>query len=314
MKKLLFSIALIIFCNILLNGQAEYKPKAKKVQNLNGHVFPSSSYLNTSFISTSLEADVGVGMTSAFKIPGIVINDIELFSFEGQVLFVDLNIRYYQRFNPWLSMFTTIKLAGRLGTNMSTILAEGVNTMSGGNVGILVRITQTKKLNLSTSFSVRNVSANFIDVIQYFEDVIDGKPYPSVLKRVPALSAGLGVQGAYAFNPTWGIQAFVDAAYGESFEREETEFYMSGGLLGDVDLMPKSEVPIGFALGYTFTSAPQVVMSGGGLANLLTAKVGYTGSDEFELSANFTYYKVAMKSVDTNPSISKILLTLKFYF
>ena len=123
-----------------------------------------------------------------------------------------------------------------------------------------------------------------------------------------------GIRGAYAFNPTFGFQFQGNFDYGETFERSKTKSYFSAGLMGDVDFLPKHNTAVGLALGYAISSAPEIVMSEGGLSHLITGKIGYTGSDDFELGVQYTYLNVNIKSVDDKPFISKILLILKFYF
>jgi len=153
-----------------------------------------------------------------------------------------------------------------------------------------------------------------INVTEYFKDLINNVPNPSVVKRSPALNIGLRIQGAYAFNPTFGFQFQSDLTYGESFERTKSKAYFSGGIVGDVDFLPKQNVPINLALGYTLTSTPAIVMSEGGFSSILSGKIGNSGSDEFELGAQFTYYNVELKSIEHKPSIVTIMLLLKFYF
>lgn len=46
-----------------------------------------------------------------------------------------MNVEYRQRFNQWLSLYFTLSMAGRLGTDISTILANGISTVKGGNIG-----------------------------------------------------------------------------------------------------------------------------------------------------------------------------------
>ena len=183
-------------------------------------------------------------------------------------------------------------MSGRIGTDMSTIMADGVNTLQGGKIGWLVRIRQVEKFNLSGSIYMQNVTGNIINVTEYFEDLINNVPNPAVVKKVPAMNIGLGIQGAYAFNPTFGFQFQGDVAYGESFERTKSKAYLSGGVIGDVDFLPKHNVPINLAIGYTLTSTPAIVMGEGGFSSLFSGKIGYSGSDEFELGAQFTYYDV----------------------
>jgi hypothetical protein len=211
-------------------------------------------------------------------------------------------------------MYVNYSLTGRVGTSMSTILADGVNTINGGSIGWLIRIKQSKKFNLAGSVELVNLIGSFINVSQYFEDIINDVPNPSVYNQVPSLSIGGGLQGAWAINPMFGMQFQGNLAYGESFERGVSEAFYAVGLLGDVDFMPKQKVPIGFALGYTLTSAPAIVMNGGGNAGIFSARLGYTGASEFQLGLQYSYYKIHLQSVDDNPSVSNFALVMELFF
>ena len=314
MKKLLYLTLVFLIGFQVLNAQTVEAPIRQKVPILNGHMFLSTSYLRSSFITTHLHADLGFGSTSPVSIPGIIIDDIEILDFEGKLIFVDMNVQYQQRFTPWLALYMSVKMAGRVGTDMSTIVADGVNTITGGDIGWLIRIKETEKFNLSASVSINNLTGSFINVSEYIRDLINDVPNPAVIKKVPSLIASVGLRGAYAFNPTFGLQMQLDYGYGESFERGTSKSFFSGGVLGDVNFRTKYNVPIGLALGYTRSSAPIILMNNGGASNLIIGKVGYTGSNDFELGLQYTYYNVPLQSVESDPSISKILLTLKFYF
>ncbi len=314
MKKLIYLI--IVSCIFINTGisQSLTNSSERKIPSLDGHSFPSMAHFQNSFITTSLQADIGFGITSPLYISGIKIGDHDLFAFEGQLLFVSLKVEYQQRFNPWLALYFSFNMSGRLGTDMSTILADGVNTISGGEIGWLIRIKQSRKFNLSAKIHIQNLSGNFISVSRYFEDIINDVPNPAIVRKVPAMSIGIGAQGAYAFSNTFGFQFHAQYAYGESFEREDSKGYYSAGIMGDVDFMPKHDVPVGLALGYKLTSAPDIIMSDGGIAHLFSGKIGYTGSDDFELGLQYTFYNLKLKSVNQKPNISTILLVLKFYF
>lgn len=314
MKKILYTVIFTLILNGTMNAQADTSLSDNKIPTLNGHTFVSSSYPKNSFVTTSLRADIGFGMTSSVTIPGITVGDYQLLAFEGNILYINLNVQYQQRFTPWLALFLTMKMAGRVGTDMSTIMVDGVNTLTGSSVGWLLRIRNTKKFNLSGTIQVNKMTGNFINVSEYFEEIINNAPNPSVTKQVPALSVGVGARGAYAFSPTYGLQFQLDYAYGESLERTKTQGYFSGGVLGDVNFLPKHNVPIGLALGYSLSSAPEIVMDNGGYSSLFLGKIGYTGSKDFELGLQYSFYNVNLRSIDDKASISKITLMLKFYF
>lgn len=304
----------ILFSTSIIFAQTDIPDTKKKVPTLNGHTFPSSSHFNSSFITTNLHADLGFGTTSILKIPGIIIDDYEILAFEGKLLFFNMSVQYQQRFTPWLALYFTLQASGRVGTDMSTILADGVNTLSGGDIGWLIRITHNKKFNLSGTINVKNITGNFINVSDYFEDLINNVPDPRVSQTIPAMAVGVGIRGAYAFNPTFGLQFQGDYYYGESFIRSKTKGFFDAGVMGDMDFLPKHHTAVGLALGYGITTAPEIVMDADGLSHLITAKIGYTGSDDFELGIQYTYFNVELQSVEEKPFVSKILLLLKFYF
>lgn len=315
MKK--YIILLFVFImgqNLLGQEQSIKKDESVRVPVLNGHHFLTSSHFKGSFINTKASANLGFGSTSLIKMPGIQIGEGEIFSFEGKIIFFNMNVSYQQRFTPWLAMFANYNMSGRVGGDISTILADGVNTLSGGEIGWIIRLMQSQKLNLSTSVNIQNLTGNFINVVEYVEEVIDGNPYPSVIKKVPAMSVEAGILGAYAFNPSWGLQFHAEVGYGESFEREETKTYVSSGISFEGDLLPNQNVPLGFGLGYSISSAPDVIMNNDGYSNLINAKIAYTGSKDYELGFQYTYYNFHIDSINDDAYISNFLLLMKFYF
>jgi len=313
MKKIITAFCLILFVSGL-TGQTEEKSLATKRETLNGHTFQQLSYFRTSFISTHLAANIGFGSTPALKIGTINIDTLKVFEFEGQVVFVDVAVRYQQRFTPWLAMYLQGNMAGRLGSDLSTILADGVNTLTGFKIGWLIRVYKSRKLNLAANVHVASASANFMNVSQYFEDLINGAPNPSVSQTIPVMVIDAGINGGWAISPTWGLQFFGDVAYGESFEREKSQAFYNLGIEGEVDFNPNYKVPIGLALGYVATNNPESVADNSGFSNIFIGKLGYSGSKEFELGIQFSYFDVNLRSVDNQVYVFKTMLMLKFFF
>jgi hypothetical protein len=313
MKKIITAFCLVLFVSGL-TAQTQEETLVSKREVLNGHTFQQLSYFRTSFTSTHLNANIGFGSTPVLKIGTIEIDSIKLFEFEGQVVFVDVSVRYQQRFTPWLTLYLQGSMAGRLGTDMSTILADGINTLTGFEIGWLIRFYQSKKLNLSANIHVANANANFINVSQYFEDLINGVQNPSLTQKIPAMAVDVGINGGWAINPTWGLQFFGDAAFGESFDRGRDQVYYNTGIQGEVDFNPKHRVPIGLALGYVATNNPESLSSESGFSSIFIGKIGYSGSREFELGLQFSYFDVSLRSVDQKVFVFKSTLMLKFFF
>jgi len=309
---------MFIFVFMLLVGeiaaQSDSTSRLRKIPTMNGHSFPSMMHFKSSFINTSIYATLGMGTTSLLQYEGVTVGDYTILQFQGKILFVNAEVQYQQKINSWLALYLNFALAGRLGTEMSTILVEGVNTISGGDIGWLIKIKKSKKLNLSGSIYLRTYKGNFISVSQYFEDIINNAPDPGVINNVPAMSAGVGLQTAYAFNNMFGMQAHAQFLYGEAFSYEHNKAFYTFGLVGDVDFNPRHNAPVGLALGYTITSAPQIVMSTGEYANIFMGKISYTDSDDFELGLQYSFYKVEIEGSGKDPSVNNIVLFLRFYF
>ena len=315
--KSTIKIVLIVVLSCLIAsayGQSDSLKTVKKIPSLNGHSFVSFNQFRTSFIRSNLFANMGFGVTSTLKIPGFVINDQELLTFEGKLFFFDLDVRYQQRFRPWLAMYVSFKMAGRIGSDISTILVDGVNTISGGGIGWLIRIHEWGKFNLSGSIGINNLKGNFINVTKYFEDLINEIPNPQIINSIPATSVGIGIYGAYGINPTIGLQFQSEFIYGESFVRGDSKGFFNGGVVVDIDFNPKYRVPVNIGLGYDLSSEPSVVMESGEVTNSFMARIAYSGAQDFELGAQMNYYDIVIDNLDRKPFVTKIVLSFKFYF
>jgi len=314
MKKIIsVAIVLAVLSSVVLAQEEKEHPRLKYPQ-LNGHTFPTFVTLKSSFINTSFRARIGLGQASKLEVPGISIGDYEIFTYGGKLLFANLNILYQQRFNHFLALYISFELSARLGTDMSTILVDGVNTMSGGEIGWLVKIYQGRKINLSASIALRNFSGSFINVSNYFSDIINNVPDPAVVKVVPALSVGAGFHLAYAINPTFGIQAGGGYAYGESFTRDKNEGYFNFGIAGDVDFNPAKKVPIGLTFGYTLTTFPEVMMNYDGPSDMFIVMISYTGSQNFELGLQYIFYSMESPAYTNTANINNATIMMKYYF
>ncbi|HSG68046.1 MAG TPA: hypothetical protein VK994_05015 [Bacteroidales bacterium] len=314
MKKLIITISILINCFIVVIAQNSEAEAKGKIPSLNGHTFPNPILFKYSFISTSFHASFSYAKTNPIIFRGIKIGQAEAFEIEGQIVLLGVNVEYQQKFNNWLALRMSFMLTGRLGTEVNSILADGVNTFTGGEIGWLIRIMQNKKLNLSASVNVQNLTGNFINVSRYIQDIIDQNPNPAVIHKVPSLNVSAGVLGAYAFSPTFGIQFQGEYAYGESFTRESGRGYYLAGILGDVDFMPRYEFPVGLSLGYTFSSAPNIVMSEGGMAHLYSSRIRYTGAKDFDLGLQYSFYTLEFNNIEDKPMLNSATLLLKFYF
>ncbi len=282
---------------------------------LNGHVFTSINTSKSASINTYLNTELGVGNTGTLNLPGIKIGDYEILSFTGSVTFITAEVDYRQQINDWLALRLGISMGGRMGSNMPTILVDGLNTFNGGSIGWDFRLAQKQKFQMAGSVFLKNISGSFIDIAGYVKDLINDVPFAAVVKNVPVLTVGVGGQGAWAFNKTFGLQFGADFSYGESFNRGEKSFYTSFNISGDMDLMPKRNIPLGFAIGHSISSNPEDTYLELIYTNIYSFKIAYTGSSDFDLGIQFLTNRVKLsEAIDNDPMIFKTQLDFKFYF
>ena len=282
---------------------------------LNGHSFINFNTTKSAFIKTYMNTEMGLGSTGEINLPGFMIDDTEILAFSGEVLFMNLYLEYQQKINDWLALYAKMYLGGRLGTSISTILVDGINSFKGGNIGWLFRVVNKQKFQMTGNLFVRNSEGNFINIIGYVNDIIDSVPNPEVVKYIPILNFGAGLQGAFAFNETFGLQFNADISYGESFKRGTSDIFSSFSLFGDMDLMPRHQIPMGFALGYGISSIPETTYMEFIYTNIYSAQIAYTGSSDFELGFQLIFNRVQINSLeDEKPMLTKAQFNLRFYF
>jgi hypothetical protein len=315
MKTFLIIIFIFLGVSASLFAQNDSIKIVPKKTRLNGHSFTSVNTSKSAFINTYFGSENGIGNTGTLDLPGIVLGDNEILDFTGSVNFFTFNINYRQKFNDWLALRLSMSAGGRIGSNMSTILVDGLNTFNGGSIGWDFSLARKQKFQMSGSIFVKDINGSFIDIAGYVEDIINNVPFARAVKNIPVLTVGIGGQSAYAFNETYGLQFGLDLSYGESFNRGKESFYSSFNISGDMDLMPRKQVPLGFALGYMISSNPEDTYLEFIYTNIFSAKIAYTGSSSFDLGLQFITNRVKLSdAINEFPMIFKSQIDFKFYF
>lgn len=315
MRRIVTVVLSLFFVLGSLVAQNDTTKIVLKKSMLNGHIFNSINTSKSAFINTYLNAELGEGNTGTLDLPGLKIGDYELLTFTGAVNFITVNINYRQKINDWLALRIGASLGGRMGSNMSTILVDGLNTFNGGSIGWDFQLIKKQKFQMSGSVFVKNINGNFIDIAGYVKDIINNIPYAKAAKNIPVLTTGIGAQGAYAFNRAYGLQFGADISYGEAFNRNQHSFYSSFNISGDLDLMPRKGIPLGFAAGYMLTSNPEDTYLEFIYTSVYSGRIAYTGSPDFDLGLQFIVNKVKLsENIEKDPLLFKTQLDFKFYF
>lgn len=283
--------------------------------NLFGHNFSITSQTKSPFTGTYLQMNMGIGQTVGLDLPQIQIDsNIIVTGRVGSITLTDLKIEYQAKLNNWLAFWLNYEIYGRLGTQPRTIFSQGINISTGYEFGWLFKLYEDKRSLLSGSISATNTSYTILNLSSFIKKVIENgglTPDNKIVQTIPSLSVVAGLRYAYAFNKSFGLIALLEGGSGESLNKTDGDkFILNGGATFDYDLLPASNVPIGFSLGYyqnTFSILSEEKIS---TPQNIIAQISYTGKPDLNLGIEF-FYAWAKSSFTT--SISNYEKTLQFY-
>ncbi len=316
MKRVVWALWVMIFFAGPAAAQEDTLCPSSRKPVLNGHPFHFGDGVEQSpFTVSYLAGSIGIGNTGTMTLPGIVVGEEEILSFTGELTFFNASLDFRQRVNDWLAFFISYQLMGRVGTDVPTLLVDGLNSLSGGEIGWLVRFCHRDRFILSGTLNLQNMSGSFFDIVGYINDLLDSVPNPKASDRVPVMNGGVGLKAAWSPNASVGFLADADLLYGESFVRGANDFYLSFGLMADIDLMPEYHVPLGFNLGYTFSSMPEHTLMEFDHTNILGLRFEYTGSGDYDVGLQFSFYRYELDNIEVRrPWVKNTALNFRLYF
>lgn len=311
LMKLATLLILIISSSLIVRAQNE---QYNNLPNLNNHYFIPNSKTPSPFIKSHFEMNLGIASSEDFENIILEIDDDKIVGLKGSLIFADLNFDYQQKIKDWIAFYLNVGITARIGTELQSMLATGVNTVTRFKTGWLVHIAEGERDKFSTSLQISNYNANFINIGDFLVDVIDGVANPSISEHVPILNGILGLRYAHAFNEMFGFQGFGDIGYGESYERGKSDFVYNIGGLFDMNLATKTKAPLGFALFYNLDAYPDIVQVKGKFATNGGLKISYSGAPHFNLGLEVSSLKVPIPNVEDKVKSSSIIISSKYYF
>lgn len=293
--------------------------KAQNEQNnnlpkLNNHYFIPNSNTPSPFIKSHFAMNLGIAGSNDFENIILDIDGVPIIGLKGSLIFADLNFDYQQKIKDWIAFNIKVGVTARIGSELQSILTQGVNTVTAFRMGWLVNLAEGKRNKLSGNLQVNNYSANFISIRDFIDDIINGKANPSIAKNIPILNGGIGLRYAHAFNELFGFQGFGGVAYGESYERGSSEITYSLGGLFDMNLATKTKTPLGFALFYNINSLPDLVYVKNNFATNSGLKISYSGAPHFNLGLELSRIRVPVANVKEKVSGSSVTISSKYFF
>ena len=310
MKKCV--ILMIVFT--CLGGLAFGQNDETLIPKLGDHTFVLNPLIPAPFVNSAFQMRIGYETSVGINFPPIfdILPD-SLSGLDGSLVFVTLGFTYQQRIKDWIGFYANIGGAVRSGTDLGSLLFEGVNTVIGGEVGLVYNILERPKHKLGGRFSVSNYNASIIDFRQFVIDIIEDVPDPSITRNAPALNIGTGVNYSFGITRVLGVTGLAEVHYGESISREDEYFRFRLGVAGDANFAPKN-VPIGFSVAYMLRSTPDYVFVDKQLAHTINLNINYTGEDDFLLGFDLASSWLPVNSLNDNVKTAGFNINLIYFF
>ncbi len=311
MRKLTYLATLVTLLPGGLGAQQAVS-ESNSVQFRGGHRFIHNSVVPSPFVMTFVRNAVGIGVAPDLR-PTAVIDSASIVGLTGDVLFAGLEFEYQHAVKRWLGVRARLKLDARIGSEVQSLLAAGVNATAGFELGWLFKLASRERFMLSANVDVSNGTITALSISDLIEDVIAGRP-ARLVQNIPVLRGYGGLRFAYGVSPLLGITANLSGGYGESIDRQaQNHASVRGGVSTDFDLRPGTGVPLGFLLGYTF----ETFMGEGSGSFVETSKgtfrIEYTARPDLGIGLGISADRVQIEA-DGRSYLYTVRIDLRYFF
>lgn len=307
-------IVTVILLNVSGFSSIRAQDSLNRIPELNNHVFTYISNIRYPFTNTSFTTNIGIGNADNLNFDINDINGQQILGINGSLAFAHLSFHYQQRIRDWVALYLDAGLSTRLGTDVFSLLSQGINTVSIFKIGWLVRMVQEDKFTLTSNIGITNSSGTFINIRRFVQDVLNNVPNPSIASSAPVLSGDIGLQFAYGFNSVMGLTLESNLTFGESYDRGNAEIKYAFKSAFDLNFKRRYNVPLGFILSYTILTNPEIVYTDDGYGQITGLKLVYTGTNDFLVGIEQSLMSIPLEEVDKQSSFLVSLISIRYYF
>ncbi len=320
MKTKAILIFLILLLPLFLAAQTDSLSTGERsLPVLNEHYFiPNSNFLSP-FITTFFKTGIGGG-TSLNSIP-IYTNEGEIFlgTLEGENTYVTADVHVQVEAKEWLAVWFRYQANARIGSSTPTILAHGVTAVTGFEFGWMLRLWHNKKSQLSGTIAINNVTVSAVNLSNFIKDIIDNPDSinTSLSRKKNPLDGVAGIRYAYSFSDMVGIQAFINASYGESLIKNNKNVWkFNTGILGSFNFIHSHDIPLGLNLGYTIQKFSLFEGQQEDNIQSFMFKVAYTGREEYNIGLEFMHVRTAAPLIEEENTLEYLAtaFVMVYYF
>ena len=280
---------------------------------LGPHRFVPNPVTEDPFPRTFVRNSLGIGTALDLPLtPEIVIGTDTIDAITGDLIFALLDFQYSQRIKEWMGFWATIKVRGRLGNDLGSLVAEGVTLSTGFNIGWMFKFLETDRIAMSATAQVTKGSFTGMNLFGFIQGVIDSQPVPLV-RKVPTLWVGPGLRFAWAANTWLGVTANGTLMYGEGADRTQaSQAFWRMSAAASLDFTSLIHVPVGLVLAAQVASDdPNGESSNNSTGGLL--RIAYTGRDDFVIALDISSLHTTLFS-GTEVDVGTTQISMRYYF
>jgi len=284
---------------------------------LGGHSFVPSATIPDPFITTFLRSAPGFGL--ALK-SDILIYDTagnEIARVDGDFTYLLLNFEYQLSLSQVVALHADVDGWARLGTDARSLLAQGIQAVTGFGLGARVRLWGNERSTLTAVADARWSNITATDIIGFAKDIIDGGGVLDTLSLSKSTSSGVfdaGLRYGYGVSPFFGFTVLANGGTAERLDADGREGVFTLGATGSFDFAKISSVPMGLLLGHTYSNYPVDGTLGIESVNTTVFKVAYTGREDFSVGLEVTLRNAPLTANDESIEAMIGFLTLRYFF
>jgi hypothetical protein len=239
----------VLAIHLVLAAVAAAAAEESPMPQLGDHVFIPVMALTEPFITTFVQSTVSLGKTTNATVPVFDLESGEIIGFApADQLLAGIGFRFQHAAKDWLAVGLDLHIVGVLGTNTTSLVAEGVTGTLGYNLGWQMRIYRSRKFLLSGSVGLGNRAATFVNLLDWVNGVIEDTGVPLVRARQSLRGVG-GLHAGWGISRRFGLLGSLEAVYGESYDGTGQNAWSSDARMAlSYDMEHDIKVPLGLAL------------------------------------------------------------------
>lgn len=282
--------------------------------HLGGHSFVENPIVPGPFVRSYVYNRIGIGQARNLELQPVEIGGEQIPGLRGELMYALLDFETQYAIKPWVGIRARVSVAGRLGTDVQALLAEGVNLVTGFEFGWLIQLREGRRTAWSLDFGLLNRDFTGVNITRFVEDVIEGTT-PVLVNKSPSVRGFGGARFAWAAGSLVGINLRAVGGYAESIDRlTADDLFLVAGASVDFDVKGRTALPLGAALGYSYDTLPEASQDPGEGASTWFARLSYVGRQDFLLSLDYAYQYLPEVASRKAIGWQALSLSLQYFF